>query len=745
MAGSGTATPSSSLDSNLGVGLLDERISFRRRRMLNLVDRLHSVGLQSDIDLPQIAVIGSQSAGKSSLVEAFTGIKLPRASGTCTRCPTECLLKYSNGPWTCKVSLRFIKDINGKALGQAKNVEFGPLITDRDEVEERLRRAQRAILNPAYDYNDFLGGFEAETPELSFSENYVSVQIHGPTLTDLSFCDLPGVIASVGRNGRQDDVDLIKSLSIRYIEKPSCVILLTVSCETDFEVQGAFELARKYDPEGRRTIGVLTKPDRIEEGEEHRWIQYVKNEEEPLELGWFCVKQPDPAQLRRGITWEEARAKEKTFFTTKEPWCSLTSQNLGTANLVERLSDTLSDLIAKRLPELQDELQELLQRTEQSLAELPVSPSSDSLAEMVQLIGHFSADVFRFIEGTPEKDGLLQSIRLKQVEFRHAILSLAPDLRPYKKDAKNITVPAMGFLSREETETVGQGKVLHLDEVMEKAHQARTRELPGNVPFVVTQKIIEEIMRNWEKPVFGYFDSVQAIMLDAIKRLIVERFKRFEHAMSLTSCRTRLEVVEQIKQHRDATKEHLRWLINLERRPFTLNSQYLEDYKDRFLAYYKGCWQKEMNSDVMGQIQAFSDTTAPTTGYTPVNPLEEVLANLNKLRFRGVAAHDLPKLLPKDPLEPALEIMATVRAYFQVSYKRFVDNVPLAIDYDFVQGLGRDIQDALYKSIIQGSGDARERCKAFLQESPLVSAQRENLQRRYERLEIAKGELMGIW
>lgn len=88
---------------NGGVGLSDPVHSAGRRKMLDLVNRLHSTGyvadsivaylhlskephsVQRDIDLPMIAVIGSQSAGKSSLIESISGITLPRASGTCTR------------------------------------------------------------------------------------------------------------------------------------------------------------------------------------------------------------------------------------------------------------------------------------------------------------------------------------------------------------------------------------------------------------------------------------------------------------------------------------------------------------------------------------------------------------------------------------------------------------------------------------------------------------------------------------
>ncbi|KAG9102359.1 hypothetical protein FS749_004145, partial [Ceratobasidium sp. UAMH 11750] len=78
-----------------------------RRELLDLVNRLRAMGLAAELELPQIACIGSQSVGKSSLIESISGIALPRAMGTCTRCPIECRLKHSDTEWTANVLLRF--------------------------------------------------------------------------------------------------------------------------------------------------------------------------------------------------------------------------------------------------------------------------------------------------------------------------------------------------------------------------------------------------------------------------------------------------------------------------------------------------------------------------------------------------------------------------------------------------------------------------------------------------------------
>jgi hypothetical protein len=93
------------------------------------------------------------------------------------------------------VVLRKTVDRQGQPLGVAENVPFGLVITEKKDVEERIRRAQRAILNPSISHDIFLSGPDTdpdEGSELSFSKNCVYLELSGPDLTDLSFCDLPG-------------------------------------------------------------------------------------------------------------------------------------------------------------------------------------------------------------------------------------------------------------------------------------------------------------------------------------------------------------------------------------------------------------------------------------------------------------------------------------------------------------------------------------------------------------------------
>ena len=190
-----------------------------------------------------------------------------------SRCPTECRLTYADTPWTCVVKLHFITDKLGAPI-KGCVISLSGAISTKADVEDHIRWAQHAILNPSTDPDTFLDRATVLLPgnEMSLSHNYISLEIEGRDLTDLSFVDLLGLITSVGQDGNDHDIDLVKSLVNWYIEKPSCVILLTVACESqsqlsvvfmylpnlcstaDFKNQGAHHLAKQHDPEGKHTV-----------------------------------------------------------------------------------------------------------------------------------------------------------------------------------------------------------------------------------------------------------------------------------------------------------------------------------------------------------------------------------------------------------------------------------------------------------------------------------------------------------
>ena len=142
--------------------------------------------------LPKIALVGNQSSGKSSLIEAISQIKLPQDVGTCTRCPME--VRLSEGgeePWSCTITLRF----HAKVENEKTRNEFFAKTGSRDEVESILRRAQLAILNPSLPVQQFVH-LDARNyrvaNERAFSTDMIVVDIVRAPVS-VTFIDLPGI------------------------------------------------------------------------------------------------------------------------------------------------------------------------------------------------------------------------------------------------------------------------------------------------------------------------------------------------------------------------------------------------------------------------------------------------------------------------------------------------------------------------------------------------------------------------
>ncbi|KAG8994196.1 hypothetical protein FRB94_010067 [Tulasnella sp. JGI-2019a] len=720
-----------------------DNYSVRRRELLDILSSLHSTGIQQDLDLPQICVIGSQSVGKSSLIESMSGIKLPRDSGTCTRCPTEVRLQFSPS-WSCTILLRFSVDASGKPLGSPHDIPFGPALAedDKDKVEHLLRRAQLAILHPTMDPNQFLGEAEPITTdhiEQSFSQNCVCIRVTGPNVPDLYFYDLPGIIANVTEGGNEGDIKLVEDLAKSFINRSNCIILLVISCETDFENQGAGRLVLKGNSPRKRTVGVLTKVDRIEPGAEDKWISMLNNKENALPNGWFCVKQPDLAQLRSGISWEDAKAAERRFFLETPPWVSLdrsAHRRLGSSALAEKLGKILSDLVSQKLPEIEAEITQQLIAVNDELSKYPAPNLKDPKTEIIRMFRDFERELSKYMEGLPEilgsgqiMSGLAFEVNNIFEQFRHDIRRTSPQFRPYSStDEQEIDDAAENSTA----DPSDGAEIWFLDQVMDLAKQCRTKELPGHYPFVVTQKLIARFLITWESLALACFHEIHQVISEHILDLATDYFRK--QSLGGLQNAVRGVVTEKIHQRSQVTEVKVRSLYANERTPYTLNDHYFLDNRSKFLSEFKAIYRESCGHSQL--LANLSPTDGRDWRWQTIN---DVVAGMAKLGLLGLQPMDLLRMLPEDGMTPGLEIMAEVKAYFKVACKRFTDNIPQQIDTDFLHDLDRDLGMALASMDI-----TRQQCAAWLQEDPTVVAMREELLGKRKRLELAKQKIEAV-
>jgi hypothetical protein len=252
------------------------------------INRLEGLGLQRmEIPLPKCIVlgelrtimyrviscllttIGEQSTGKSSVIEAISGIKTPRSDDTCTRCPLFIKLEPSEDPratWSATVSLRrgFAYDgKNGRGyerrfpmwaqIPQPSTVFFAET-NDPHDLEEIIKRAQLAVISPMIDYKQFLSPtlvHLGDHHKCDFSPNIVCISITHPALPALSFYDLPGIIGQAESPESQYLVKFVQDLVTDYVKDPEALILVTCSLENDIANSTAGGIARKQNATDR--------------------------------------------------------------------------------------------------------------------------------------------------------------------------------------------------------------------------------------------------------------------------------------------------------------------------------------------------------------------------------------------------------------------------------------------------------------------------------------------------------------
>jgi hypothetical protein len=323
--------------------------------LLNAMDRLRAYGVSAFVSLPQIVVCGDQSAGKSSVLEvsnyllpdgnylnlnppqAITELKFPRAESLCTRFATQLVLRRSK---TSKVSVSIISDTE---RGKDGAVVFHHTIQDFCELPALIEKAGEAM---------GLGGGDGPT----FARDVLNIEISGPAQPHLTLVDLPGLIHAAAKEN-SGDVELVSNLVGSYMQNPRTIVLAVVTASNDYQNQIVLKRAKEVDPNGNRTLGVITKPDTIPVGSEKEdvFIALAKNEEIPFGLGWHVLRNLSYEERKSKDTVEERNYNEKKFFETGA-WADISKDCCGVGKLRTRLSKLLYEHIKGELPKVYNDI-----------------------------------------------------------------------------------------------------------------------------------------------------------------------------------------------------------------------------------------------------------------------------------------------------------------------------------------------------------------------------------------------------
>ena len=315
--------------------------------VIRLQEAFTSIGTKSNIELPRLVSLGAQSAGKSSVIESIVGRDfLPRGSGIVTRCPLV-------------LNLRRIDQNNdgNESANMGEVAEYGVFHHKPDRK--------------FYDFDEIRTEIESRTVEIAgiqkaISSTEILLTIYSPKLLDLTLVDLPG-LTKVPTHGQPADIDVqIKNLVTSYIKKANTLILALSPANVDLANSDSLQMAKEYDPQGERTIGVITKIDLMDDGTNA--IDLLNGSTYELKLGYYGVKCRSQQNIIDNMSIEEAVKAEARFFSTHEAYAGA-ADKLGIPFLTSSLNRILVNHIKKTLPQLHGQIKTSLADKEFELAE----------------------------------------------------------------------------------------------------------------------------------------------------------------------------------------------------------------------------------------------------------------------------------------------------------------------------------------------------------------------------------------
>ena len=342
-----------------------DNILFKKlRKLINLIDQLRDCGVNEYIKLPRICSLGTQSSGKSSVLESIVGLDfLPRGDGVVTRRPLELRLCHINNgePWA--------------VFEERKGIKFKDFVKVRETIE--------ALTD------------EVCGKDKNILDKPIVLNVYSQTCPDLTLVDLPGV-TRVPIEGQPHNIEEItKNMAIRYIEDPLTIILCVIAANSDIATSDGLKLAKEIDTNGSRTLGVLTKLDIMDAGTDAK--KALMNEEIPLKLGYVGVKNRSKLDLNNKISMAETARKEKEFFKTHPVYKNLPAGHLGTSVLINKLTKIYFKIIRENLPRIVKAINERVKTAEEELQGLGQPMPTDEAGKMSLLwnmINDF-CDMFR--------------------------------------------------------------------------------------------------------------------------------------------------------------------------------------------------------------------------------------------------------------------------------------------------------------------------------------------------------------
>lgn len=653
--------------------------------------KLQELGIDETINLPRIVVIGDQSTGKSSLIEAISQIKVPTASNLCTRCPIAINLTSGKAPhsdWECSVYIeeKYVYNTSVKNKRVSKANPFGPwqmmqgsptqTLIDTTNDPERLLdlifAAQNQILNPERKRFDSSDSLE------KFSPNVIRIDISVGDCPNLSFVDLPGVIQSAGKDQPEYYVDLVESLARQYARDPNNIIINCLPMNHDTVNSKAYSIIQKESAQSH-TIAVFTKADiaRQEEIRDCLSTYFAVEAEEEFELGHHIV------MLRGPTSPGESSIDIEADFFSCSPWNELpaaTKASLGVRNLIDLLRRTLFQKTAETLPQNLDMIRGRIKDVESQLEKMPAPPDTTELPYQLQVLMYsFNSEVKKLFTSAEEQSSLSSRSKLvcsmqafiAQIQHNSPTMSLWTDaetakldrvseLEKVRREGSN-SQQSIVIDSDKESETMSQrnsdqgdrrSRKFRLEEIRQ-LNQARYRSsIPGDIELNAVEHMNCESVKCWDTTFQEFMHRVSKLVNSEVLGCVQTSFKAHKHLPLYDYIKAvtkrYLDVVIQDEWTR------LQRLCDAERNyPLTFADSRLRQLERSYLAE-----RRQKRLEVRLTVEQAERKLKHLSG-------------LSKKKSKEPAVDEIDT----DDWDVEVQMAAKTRAYYDIASSRFVDTI----------------------------------------------------------------------
>lgn len=664
-------------------------------RLFKTIDQLRECGVSEDISLPQLVVVGDQSSGKSSVLEALTQIPFPIASTLCTRYATQINFRRAVDERIVVTIVPSKHSESGRA-NLLRKFSRTPKHLTPESFAEILAEASEAMGLPRPGQECPVGS------EARFSDDVLRIELCGPSRLHFSVVDVPGLFHCATAHQTEEDALIVENMVKGYIGESRTIILAVASAINETANQQVFRLAKEADPKGLRTVGLLTKPDAVQAGDEDRVIDVALNRVTHLNHGWFLVRNRSTDDVKKGVTLEGRLHNERAFFQTV-PWRSLDKDRVGIQSLEVFLRKLLHNHVRKEYPILVKELERKVAVVRDRVKNLgPPRETPDQqrlvIIEVATRFQHAARDALMGFYRLMLKD--------KDLRLRTSIRALNDDFANEVKTEGHV----FDFSATDE-ENVAKISAW----ILGVHRESRGIELEGLVNYEVFRSLFHEQTAKWEKIAMDHVSAVHLKVNEFVQRLMELQCPDADLCSKLGTY-----LSPYFDETLDSAIEELEKILLVERGEFMLT------YDDGFVASLEAIRMERMvggiTANSAGRGSVIKDGVEMWSWETVKSSIQDCYRTRQE---QGV-----------------LEIYDYLKSYYKAARTRFIDCVCLQVVERHFLGIGGTVQIFSPALVARMSS---ETLQTLAGEELTVVNERRRLTERLERLEKARRIATSGW